>query len=84
MSDTVISLTNLTKSYGMHRGIDDVGFTVKQGEIFGFMSERSRQDHYYPYHDGTLETRCGQSGYLWDGLQQGSGCNCEIGGLSPV
>lgn len=37
MSDTVISLTNLTKSYGMHRGIDDVGFTVKQGEIFGFI-----------------------------------------------
>jgi ABC-2 type transport system ATP-binding protein len=37
MSDTVISLTNLTKAYGMHRGIDDVGFTVKQGEIFGFI-----------------------------------------------
>lgn len=30
MSDTVISLTNLTKSYGMHRGIDDAGFTVNK------------------------------------------------------
>ena len=37
MSDTIISLTNLTKYYGMHRGIDDVSFAVKQGEIFGFI-----------------------------------------------
>lgn len=85
MSDTIISLTNLTKYYGMHRGIDDVSFAVKQGEIFGFIGpNRSRQDYYHPYHDGAFETRCGQTGYLWNGLQQRGGCNCEIGRLSPI
>ncbi len=32
-----ISIKNLTKSYGKHRGIDNVSFSVEEGEIFGFI-----------------------------------------------
>jgi ABC-2 type transport system ATP-binding protein len=33
----VISIRNLTKSYGKKRGVTDVSFDVKEGEIFGFL-----------------------------------------------
>ena len=33
----VIQTENLTKSYGPHRGIEDVDLTVEQGEVFGFL-----------------------------------------------
>ena len=35
--DSVISIKNLTKSYGTKRGVIDVTFDVKEGEIFGFL-----------------------------------------------
>lgn len=34
---TVIEIENLTKNYGKHRGINNVSFQVKEGEIFGFL-----------------------------------------------
>ena len=37
MSESVIVLNNLTKSYGKHRGIEKISFTVERGEIFGFI-----------------------------------------------
>ncbi|MFD1415006.1 ABC transporter ATP-binding protein [Oceanobacillus jeddahense] len=37
MTNNVIEIKNLTKSYGKHRGIDDVSFSVEKGEIFGFI-----------------------------------------------
>jgi ABC-2 type transport system ATP-binding protein len=33
----VIEISNLTKSYGKSRGINDVSFSVAKGEIFGFI-----------------------------------------------
>lgn len=33
----IIEINNLTKSYGKSRGIKDVNFNVKEGEIFGFI-----------------------------------------------
>ncbi|MBT2679954.1 ABC transporter ATP-binding protein [Bacillus sp. ISL-35] len=33
----VIEINNLTKMYGKARGIEDVSFNVKEGEIFGFI-----------------------------------------------
>lgn len=33
----VIEIDNLTKNYGKHRGVSDVSFQVKQGDIFGFL-----------------------------------------------
>ena len=33
----VIEVANLTKSYGKRRGIVDVGFEVREGEVFGFL-----------------------------------------------
>jgi len=33
----VIEINNLTKMYGKARGIEDVSFDVKEGEIFGFI-----------------------------------------------
>ena len=32
----VIEVKNLSKRYGKHRGIEQVSFEVKKGEIFGF------------------------------------------------
>lgn len=37
MSNPVIEIRNLAKYYGKHRGIEDVGFRVNEGEIFGFI-----------------------------------------------
>lgn len=37
MNDTVIQTYRLTKSYGRHRGIVDVSFEVRRGEVFGFL-----------------------------------------------
>src|SRR5690625_1454922 len=37
MTKNVIEIQNLTKQYGKHRGIDNVSFSVKEGEIFGFI-----------------------------------------------
>ena len=37
MSDTVIEIKNLTKMYGKNRGIIDVSFDIKEGEIYGFI-----------------------------------------------
>lgn len=33
----MIEIRNLTKNYGKHRGVSDISFDVKQGEIFGFL-----------------------------------------------
>ena len=37
MSEPVNTLNKLTKSYGKHRGIEEISFTVERGEIFGFI-----------------------------------------------
>lgn len=37
MSKNVIEIKNLTKMYGKSRGIENVTFDVKEGEIFGFI-----------------------------------------------
>lgn len=37
MNEPVIVLDGLTKSYGTHRGIENISFSVAQGEIFGFI-----------------------------------------------
>lgn len=37
MSVNVIEIDHLSKYYGKQRGIEDVTFSVKQGEIFGFI-----------------------------------------------
>ena len=33
----VIEINQLTKFYGKHRGIENVTFSVEEGEIFGFI-----------------------------------------------
>lgn len=37
MSEPVIVLDKLTKSYGKQRGVDGISFSVNSGEIFGFI-----------------------------------------------
>ncbi|MDE6516786.1 MAG: ATP-binding cassette domain-containing protein, partial [Acetatifactor sp.] len=33
----VIEISHMSKNYGKHRGVTDLGFHVEQGEIFGFL-----------------------------------------------
>ena len=33
----VIEIDNLTKRYGKHRGVEEVSFSVEEGDIFGFL-----------------------------------------------
>lgn len=33
----MIEITDLTKTYGKHRGVENVSFSVRKGEIFGFL-----------------------------------------------
>ncbi len=37
MKENVIEISHLTKSYGKSRGVIDVSFNVKEGDIFGFL-----------------------------------------------
>lgn len=37
MSEQAIVLNELTKHYGKHRGINNLSFSVNQGEVFGFI-----------------------------------------------
>jgi ABC-2 type transport system ATP-binding protein len=37
MTETVIEIKNLKKYYGKQRGIEDVSFSVEEGDIFGFI-----------------------------------------------
>ena len=37
MSEHIIELNGLTKCYGKHRGIQELSFSVSEGEIFGFI-----------------------------------------------
>lgn len=37
MSRTVLKVTHLTKDYGEGRGVFDINFEVKQGEVFGYV-----------------------------------------------
>ncbi len=37
MANTVIDIKSLTKYYGKHRGIEDISFSIEEGEIFGFI-----------------------------------------------
>ena len=37
MNENVIEISHLTKSYGKSRGVIDVSFNVKEGDIFGFL-----------------------------------------------
>ena len=55
----VIETQKLTKSYGAHRGIDDVDLVVDEGEVFGFLGPngagktttiRTLLDHIRPTH----------------------------------
>lgn len=36
----IMEITNLTKNYGKHRGIEGVSFQVEKGEIFGFLGPK--------------------------------------------
>lgn len=35
--ENIIEVKNLTKDYGSGRGVFDVSFAVKKGEVFGFL-----------------------------------------------
>ncbi len=37
MSETIIKVSHLTKDYGHNRGVFDINFEVKKGEVFGYI-----------------------------------------------
>lgn len=42
MTNSVLEIKNLTKTYGSHRGVEDVSLQVNEGEIFGFLGPNGR------------------------------------------
>ena len=60
MSKPVIVLNELTKSYGKHRGIENISFTVEQGEVFGFIGPNGAgKSTFLKILSGQLETTSG-------------------------
>lgn len=46
-NENIIEIDHLTKDYGFSRGVFDVSFHVKKGEVFWlFRTKRSRKVHY--------------------------------------
>ena len=39
MSDTILKITDLTKTYGAKTALDNVSFEIKRGKIYGFIGE---------------------------------------------
>jgi ABC-2 type transport system ATP-binding protein len=39
MSDTILKISNLTKTYGVKKVLDNVSFEIKRGRIYGFIGE---------------------------------------------
>ena len=39
MSDTILKINNLTKTYGAKTVLDNVSFEIKRGRIYGFIGE---------------------------------------------
>ena len=39
MSDTILKISNLTKTYGVKKVLDNVTFEIKKGRIYGFIGE---------------------------------------------
>ena len=39
MGDSILRISNLTKSYGAKKALDDVSFEVRRGRIYGFIGE---------------------------------------------
>lgn len=37
MASNIIEIKNLTKQYGKHRGVEDISFSVQEGDIFAFL-----------------------------------------------
>lgn len=44
MSKPVIVLNELTKSYGKHRGIENISFTVEQGEVSALLAPMEQEN----------------------------------------
>ena len=47
MNNSLIQINHLTKNYGKHRGVNDITFSVDQGEILGFLNYEQGDIHVY-------------------------------------
>ena len=45
MNNSLIQINHLTKNYGKHRGVNDITFSVDQGEILGFLNYEQGDIH---------------------------------------
>ena len=39
MNDTILKISNLSKTYGSKKVLDNVSFEIKRGRIYGFIGE---------------------------------------------
>lgn len=44
MSEVMISMKGIAKSYGKHRVLEDIDLEINKGDIWNRRQERSRQD----------------------------------------
>ena len=43
----MLSVKHITKYYGDNKAVDDLSFTVKNGEIFGSVRRKWSRENYY-------------------------------------
>lgn len=70
MNDTVISVTNFSKTYGDFVAVDNISFEVKRGEIFGLLGP-----------NGAGKTSTMES---LEGLRPPNGGSLQVAGVDPA
>lgn len=60
----VISVNDLTKDYGLGRGVFNVNLSIQKGEVYGFLGPNGAwgwQEYYNKASDGIFKTRFGRN-----------------------
>ena len=82
MREQAIVLNQLTKHYGTHRGINDLSFSVNEGEFFGFIGPNGAgKSTTIRTLMGLIHPSGGNASIFRSGLPDQGQCHCQRCGL---